>query len=317
MKRSLPVLLIALALAVWVCPLDLFAQDAPTAPGDPDPPAPEKPAEGDKGAPEAGGEEKPAGEGEGEPDKKPEPPKISIEQQIKEALEYKKHPDKRVEVVLKRGTIFEGIARKGVLAETIKTIDVPETGRKEQVYVEVKEKALIPKRGARNVFLPISKKSGIGIRIWYYRQTRGFVYIDFSDVTELRIVRELSYKDSKRLFQAIEDKEKRLLAAEQQAREEEKRRDEMRTQMEREKREKELAERKGLTAEEAAKRKEWRDELLKKFPPGAEWNKDRKTRIMVKMVNGINPTDDEKDFYKRFEEWEEAVKEDEFLKSGK
>ena len=250
--------------------------------------------------------------GEGE---KPEEP--AREDELAKAKEYYKHPDTGVEVILKNGTVFEGVARMGVRAEAKEMVDTGSGGRMEQVFTAVEGEALKPKPGEKNVMMPVPTKRRAGIRIWYFRDTKGFIFIDFADIVEIRVTHVLTYLDSKRIFQAIEEKEKKLLNAEQQVRDEEKKRGDIQRQADREDREKELAKQKGLDAQALEKRKVWRQELLGKFPPGAGWSKDRKTQIMVKMVKGIDPSPEEKEFYNRYKEWEEAVKEEEFLKGGK
>ena len=312
MRTSLFVFAMLTGVACLVLGPAVSAQE--TAPEDkPDPAGePGEKAPGEKPVPPDDGKEAPK---PAEPEKPPEKPDpAAMEEELQKAKEYFKHPDTGVEVVLKNGTVFEGIARKGVLAESKELEDVGNTGRKEQVFRAIEGEALRLRPGEKSVYVPVPLKKKVWIRIWYFRETKGFISIDFGDIVEIRVTRVLTYHDSKKLFQAIEDKEKGLLNAERQVRDEEKKREELKQQSDREDREKDLAKQKGLDAQAAEKRKEWRKDLLTKFPPAAGWNKDRKTQIMVKMVKGVDPSPEEKEFYNRFKEWEEAVKEEEFLK---
>ncbi|MHC4779698.1 MAG: hypothetical protein ACYTFG_14075, partial [Planctomycetota bacterium] len=286
-------------------------------PGD-KPPKKEDPAAG----PEGGGEgEKPEGGGK---DPKAEEPKIADE--LKKAREYAKAPDQRVEVILKRGTVFEGIARRGVLAEERRLVKVEGEERLEQLYAPIHwKKVLKPgKKDGRRILVPTEPKAApdekkkidwnkVGIRIWFFRQTRGFVFIPYRDVEQLQVVRVLSYRDSKKLFRSIEEQEKKLLNAEKQARDDEKERSKVRKEFESESREKELARRRGLDATAAEEAKKRRKELMKKFPPGEKWNREKKTQIMVRMIQGINPSPEEKEFYRVFDEWLKAKEDEEFV----
>jgi len=331
-KISIAVLLaLALVLAMAVPGLAQEPGDpGPEEKGDPTAEGPakddgdEKPAE----KPAEGGDvEKPAGSGEegaGEDPKKPK--KEEVEEEIKKAQAYAKHPDKKIEVLLKRGTVFEGIARRGCLAEMKKIVKVK--GHKEQYYVEVPWQAVLKpaKKEGKQVLLPTAMKYGkegeektmnlrkVGIRIWYFQQTRGFVFIPYNDVAEIRVVRALSYRDSKRLFQDIESREKRLKEAERKAKDDETEREAIRREFEEQSREKKLLEQKGLEEEEGRKWLVRVKELMGKFPPEEGWSRDKKTQIMVKMIQGINPTDEEREFYKIFDEWEKARKDYEFIK---
>ena len=276
-------------------------------------PAPDKPPSPGEDQPKAAGEE-PA-----DP-KKPDPvpvPKISEEEELKRIKEYRRHPDRLIEVLLKRGSVLPGVARKGVLVEAKQLIEIEAGGRKEEVFVPVEENVLAPKPDAKAVLIPDKAKKGQGVRVWYYREMKGYMFIDLSDVAEIRIVRELSYFDSQKLFLQIEEREKKVLEAEKQARAEDERRDAVRLQMEAEEREKEMAKKMGIDAVEAEKRKKARDEILAKFPPGSEWNSEKKIIVRTKMIKGVAPSDEEKEFLRRFDEWERAVKEREYIRTGK
>lgn len=278
-----------------------------------DVPAPEKPPVPADDQPKAGGD------GNADP-KKPDPvpePKISEEEELKRIKEYRRHPDRLIEVLLKRGSVLPGVARKGVLVEMKQLMEVEVGGRKEEIFVEVTDAVLVPKPDAKAVLVPDKAKKGMGVRVWYYRDMKGYMFIDLSDVAEIRIVRELSYFDSIKLFQQIEERERKVLEAEKQARAEEERREALKVQMEAEEREKEMAKKMGLDAAEAEKRKKAREEILGKFPPGSDWNSDKKIIIRNKMIKGVAPTDEEKEFLRRFDEWDRAVKEMEYIRSGK
>jgi hypothetical protein len=280
-----------------------------------DPPDPKPKEEGKK--PDEGGKKDP----------KKLPPDIEAER--KRAREYAKHPDQRVEVILRRGTVFEGIARRGLLVEEMRQIEVKGEKRREQVFKPILwKKALKPgMKDGKRILIPSKPKAveGVkpefnwdksGIRIWFFRQTKGYIFLSYNDVAQLQVVRVLSYRESKRMFKAVEDQERRLLDAEKRARSEEREREKVRSEFEEEAREKELASRKGMDTKTAAEAKKRRKELLTKFPPG-KWNADRKTQIMVRMIQGINPSPDEKEFYRIYEEWKKAVKDEEFIKGKK
>jgi hypothetical protein len=49
-------------------------------------------------------------------------------------------------------------------------------------------------------------------------------------------------------------------------------------------------------------------EILVKFPPGTEWNAERKRQIVLKMFSDDGPSPLEREFYRRYGEWEQAVK---------
>ncbi|GEM_PF-3129637 len=298
----------------------------------------EQPGEGDETA-EAGDE---AGEGE---EADPEAGEVDLEEAMRKAREYAKQPDLRIEVVLKRGTLFEGVARRGILAETKKIVEVEGEQRREQIYEVVpwqkvlKEKKKAEKKAEkegeeeteeRGAMVPrtdeeleesaegeaLKDLQTAGIRIWYFRNTRGYIFISFDDVVELHIVRVLSFKDSVKLFQRIEEREQKLIEAEREAREAEQERERIHDEMLAEKREQDLAKKRGLDAEAAAKAKKRREELLKKFPPSEGWNKDRKKQIMVRMIQGVNPTPKEREFYKVFDEWLQAVEDSKYIEEG-
>jgi hypothetical protein len=293
----------------------VFAQDPGDKPPEKEDPAP-APKEGDEGEKPKGGDKK-----------DPPPVKPKIEDELKRAREYAKAPDQRVEVILKRGTVFEGIARRGLLAEEKKLVKVKNEERKEQTYQPIHWKKVLKPgmREGRRILIPTAPKkvagdkkaldwNKVGIRIWYFRQTRGYIFIPYRDVAELQIVRVLSYRDSKKLFKSIEDQEKKLLDAEKQARADERERSKVRREFQEETREKELARRKGLDVKAAEEEKKRRKELMKKFPPGDKWNAKKKTQIMIRMIQGINPSPEEKEFYRVFDEWDQARKDEEFLK---
>ncbi|MHC4599563.1 MAG: hypothetical protein ACYS47_11205 [Planctomycetota bacterium] len=281
-----------------------------------DPPDPKPKEEGKK--PDEGGEKGPK-----------KPPKPDIDAERKRAREYAKHPDQRVEVILKRGTVFEGIARLGVLAEEMRQIEVKGQKRREQIFAPIHWKKVLKPgmKDGKRILTPFEPRvvegvkpefnwNKVGIRIWFFRQTKGYIFLSYRDVKLLQVIRVLSYRESKKMFQAVEDQEKKLLDAEKKARSEEREREKVRREFEEEAREKELASQKGLDAKKAAEAKKRRKDLLTKFPPG-KWNKDRKEQIMVRMIQGINPTPEEKEFYRVFNEWEKAVKDEEFIKGKK
>lgn len=312
-----------------------FAEEEPAPPATPG--GDEKPAApGEEGGPEG---EKPGDDGEAKPvvppeEKPPEeakPPKKDLEEEMRLAEEYAKHPDQEIEVTLKRGTVFTGIARRGTLAELKRLVNVD--GNRDQLYREVPWQAVLEptQRESLKLLVPRALKTPgpevkdpdmydlrkVGIRIWYFQNTRGFIFIPYSDVSELRVMRSLSYRDSKELFKDIEDREKRLLEGEKKAKTEEAEREAVQAEFEEANRAKELAERKGLDEAEAAKWLERVKALVEKFPPDKGWDSDRKSNIMVRMIQGINPSEEEKEFYKVFDEWEKAVQDYKFLKQGK
>jgi hypothetical protein len=47
--------------------------------------------------------------------------------------------------------------------------------------------------------------------------------------------------------------------------------------------------------------------ILRRFPPGPEWNGRRKQRIIRRMLTAEGPTKEEREFYKHFGEWEKAL----------
>jgi len=53
--------------------------------------------------------------------------------------------------------------------------------------------------------------------------------------------------------------------------------------------------------DEYVRRLERKKDVLGRFPPGEGWSPDRKKGIMLKMINGGDPTPDEKLFYQRFQ----------------
>lgn len=166
-------------------------------------------------------------------------------------------PDLRVQVALKNGSSIVGIAPGGCLSER-------------------------PSRAGYES-CPDREERKSGIRIWYYRNLDGFIFLPHKTVGDVKVLNALDPAESKILRDAAARARKEPKAA---GRSEEPR---------------EAAAPGDLSAEEAG--------LLKLFPPDRGWSPDRYGEIQRRrIVNDVQPTGEEARFVESYAAWEKALK---------
>ena len=164
--------------------------------------------------------------------------------------------DLRVQVQLKNGSTFRGIAVSGRLIET----------RNRGLY------RVAPDKSSRKC----------GIRLWYYRDQNGFLFIKHRNITKMTVEGEVSAKDLNALRSALSEASK--------SRRRKVESDGLRKLGEGED---------GLSESEK--------KLLAEFPPSKGWGPERYGEIHhARVVGGKKPSAAEERFLKVYEEWSKA-----------
>jgi hypothetical protein len=172
--------------------------------------------------------------------------------------------DLRIQVNLKNGASIVGIAPGGCLSE----------------------------RAGRTGYETTDDRSDrrSGVRVWYYRNLDGFLFLSFRTIEEIKILNALNPKESRILREAAararKPSDRRAQGAESPGGE--KMRAEQPAAGE-------------SSAEDAA--------VLKEFPPEQGWSAERYGEIQRRrIVNDVQPTGEEARFVEVFSAWERAVR---------
>ena len=170
--------------------------------------------------------------------------------------------DVRVEVVYGGDETFVGIAKAGRMVEILK--------------------------GGR--YAPSDDKSakGAGIRLWYWRDFNGFVFLDYARVRSVKVLGTLTSEETAELEKAMAKpvvRKARVTSSEPQP-----------------------ASRPATESRPAAIEPDPVDApILKEFPPEEGWNLERPAEIQRRrIVLHIGPTTKELDFLAKFEAFKEA-----------
>ncbi len=170
------------------------------------------------------------------------------------------------------------------------------------------------------------KERGAGIRLWYAGGKANYVFVPFADVAEYEVMQRLTQQMLDEIEAELRLKEQKAI---QDARDEEARK------LAAQKKEQEANEGEatgdavdgkpvGKAGKAKSSAKDAKDappaapagetetqrlyfQLLKDYPPGPEWNKDKRDEISRRLaVIGANPSDKEKKFVEQFELWQKA-----------
>ncbi len=158
-------------------------------------------------------------------------------------------------------------------------------------------------------FVPADiRTKGAGIRLWYYDNTDGYIFIPYTLIRTYKVIRTLTDVEIKE----IRD---RILAYRRRAAEEGKKRLEELARRKKEMAEEEKAAQKleKLAKDIEAKKKREAEEkrllaLVKEFPPEEGWGPDKIEEIRIRKVAlGVFPDARSKRFIQVYEDWKKGV----------
>lgn len=230
------------------------------------------------------------------------------------AQEQQSKNDWLVEVKLKNGSSIKGVARNAVFLEKQSYgAYVVLKNQNRRIVKDLREKTQRPIR---------SSKRNLGIRLWYVKNSPGYLYIPYGDVKMIVVIQ--------RGYDARDKVVKKLNEVAQDYRD---------VQVERREKRKELAEQRKIEAEKQAeldriaaeKRREQalaltkeEKDLLEEYPPNAKWNEEEYNSLRRQLnrarnnfsrtasggiaksfFGGVNGK--ERKFVKNFDTWKIAV----------
>ncbi|WP_372371003.1 HEAT repeat domain-containing protein [Candidatus Uabimicrobium sp. HlEnr_7] len=219
-----------------------------------------------------------------------------------------------VEVKLKNGTSFKGVARNAVFLE--------KQNYGGYVVLKNQNRKIVRDLSNKKERAIRSSMRNLGIRLWYVKNSPGYLYIPYGDVNKIVVI-EKSYNARAKVVKKINEvaKDYRERQKERGEREEKKI---VKQQKRIEEKQKVLEEPKlVLTKDEK--------EILEQFPPGSEWNEANRNRWHKRLNRARNNfsrttggtiaknrfggvTRPQRDFHKNFDFWKTTVAKDKKIK---
>jgi len=186
----------------------------------------------------------------------------------------------QVKVTLRNGEIMRGIVKNGLFVE--------KPTRLEFVRSEM-------------------QVAGAGIRLWYYDDTSGYIFLPYRTIKSYKIIRKMTDLE-------VADLHNRMLAKKTEAEDEVKKRaailDEKIRKLDEQiqgKKDKAKTEADLARAKAEAEQEKRLKALLDEFPPEEGWGLDKAKEIRMRFLNlGLNPNEKEKRFLDMLEDWKTA-----------
>lgn len=163
-----------------------------------------------------------------------------------------------------------------------------------------------------HLFVRANQLEGNGVRVWYADGGNGFIFLEWTQVKDIEILKSVSEADQKEIVDAAADRARRAIERSRQIDSET---DAYFAELRRKKAEAELGKalvEAGQDIDEKVADYYRAIDLLEKFPPADGWGEEKYRRIYLawrrdKDKNRIVPQGDEKEFYDSFELWKQAA----------
>lgn len=213
---------------------------------------------------------------------------------------------KRKAEIRKRILSYRSLMKDGKIVRTHSRVRVKL--RNEEMMTGVVRDGLFVERPAGLEFVRAEmKQPGAGLRLWYYNQTDGYIFIPYTMIKTYRVLQRLTDVEVKEIRDLIVEREKRALA--EGARRKEKlqeRRRQQREDQETSKKLEKLAEE--LEADEKRKQEEKRLlKLVDEFPPAEGWGAARIRELNLRRLTiKVFPNARERRFIEVFEDWKKG-----------